>query len=100
MWSRRTGWRWTNTCPPAARVAPSARVVSGREPDEQIPILFDAPRPNYVSPRNPLQLYAFVLCQRSDVRVKYGSCVAVRPEHVGSEAPYRALGLVEAFSHA
>ena len=100
LWSRGAGWRRANTRPSSARVAPSARLVSGREPDAQCPILFNAPRPSYASPRNALQLSTFQMCQRSGVRIKSGPCVAVRPEHVGSEAPYRVLGLVEAFSHA
>ena len=100
LWSRGTGWRRANTCLPAARVAPSARLVSGREPDTPAPILFDAPRPNYASLRNARQLSTSGLCKRSGVRVKSGLCVAVRPEHVGSEATYRVSGLVEAFSHA
>ena len=79
LWSRGAGWRRANTRPSSARVAPSARLVSGREPHTQRPISFDAPRPSYVSPRNPLQLSKFELCQRSGVRIKSGLCVAVGP---------------------
>ena len=88
-WSRGAGAGATSSHPPAARAAPFARLASGREPDAQRPILFNAPRPSYTSPRNHLQLATFGMCQRSGVRVKSGLCVAVRPERVLSEAPYR-----------
>ena len=88
-WSRGAGAGATSSHPPAARAAPFARLASGREPHSGGAILFDAPRANDTSARNELQLYMFRICQRSGVRVKSGLCVAVRPERVLSEAPYR-----------